>query len=253
VEYLGSAYGGWQLQQDRASLQGELEKALSSVADHPVQTQAAGRTDAGVHAFGQVVHFDSAAPRSPQAWVLGSNSRLPPDISLRWVRPVPADFSARRSAVMRGYRYVIHNHRARSALLAGRATWITPVLDAAAMHRAAQALLGERDFSAYRAADCQSSTPMRFVEAVSVLRRGELVVMDIRANAFLHHMVRNIMGVLLEIGQGRRPESWAGEVLEGRERARAGMTAPPQGLYFVGPRYPERFGLPEPPRPWFPA
>lgn len=234
-------------------MQGELERALSLVADHAVQTQAAGRTDAGVHAYGQVVHFDSAAPRSVYAWVLGTNSRLPPDISVRWVQPVGAGFSARHSALMRSYRYVVHNHRARSALLAQRATWITPQLDAAAMHCAAQALLGERDFSAYRAAECQSSTPMRFVDAINVWRSGEFVVMDIRANAFLHHMVRNIMGVLLEIGQGRRAESWAGEVLEGRDRSRAGMTAPAAGLYFVGPEYPSQFGLPGPAQPWFPA
>ena len=253
IEYLGGRYGGWQAQQDRASVQAELEAALSSVADHPVRTQAAGRTDAGVHAFGQVVHFDSTAPRSVYAWVLGTNSRLPPDVSVRWVREVPADFSARHSAFMRSYRYVIHNHRARSALLAERASWITPALDATAMHRAAQALLGERDFSAYRAAECQSSTPMRNVESITVFRRGDFVVMDIRANAFLHHMVRNIMGVLLEIGQARRAESWAAEVLEGRDRSRGGMTAPGQGLYFMGPEYPEGFGLPGPAQPWFPA
>ena len=253
IEYLGGRYGGWQAQQDRASIQAELEAALSSVADHPVRTQAAGRTDAGVHAYGQVVHFDSSAARSPYAWVLGGNSRLPPDISLRWVQQAPADFSARHSATMRSYRYVIHNHRARSALLMERASWITGELDAAAMHRAAQALLGERDFSAYRAAECQSSTPMRNVQSIGIRRSGEFVVMDIRANAFLHHMVRNIMGVLLEIGQGRRAESWAGEVLEGRQRSRGGVTAPGQGLYFVGPEYPERFGLPGPAAPWFPA
>jgi len=253
VEYLGSRYGGWQAQAERASVQAELEAALGSVADHSIRTQAAGRTDAGVHACGQVVHFDSTAPRGVYAWMLGTNSRLPPDISVRWVQQVPADFSARHSALMRGYRYLIHNHRARSALLAERASWITYALDAAAMHRAAQALLGERDFSAFRAADCQSSTPMRFVEAITVWRSGDFVVMDISANAFLHHMVRNIMGVLLEIGQGRRAESWAGEVLDGRDRSRAGMTAPPQGLYFVGPRYPQEYGLPLPPRPWFPA
>jgi len=234
-------------------VQAELEAALGSVANHPIRTQAAGRTDAGVHACGQVVHFDSPAPRSVYAWMLGTNTRLPPDISINWVREVPADFSARRSAVMRSYRYLIHNHRARSALLAERASWITYPLDASAMHRAAQALLGECDFSAFRAADCQSSTPMRFVESITVWRNGEFVVMDISANAFLHHMVRNIMGVLLEIGLGRRPESWAGEVLAARDRTRAGMTAPPQGLYFVGPRYPQQYGLPEPPKPWFPA
>jgi tRNA pseudouridine38-40 synthase len=253
VEYHGSRYGGWQAQQDRASVQAGLEAALSSVADHPVRTQAAGRTDAGVHAFGQVVHFDSTAPRSVYSWVLGGNSRLPPDISLRWVQEVPADFSARHSALARSYRYVIHNHRARSALLLERAAWVTYELDAAAMHRAAQALIGELDFSAYRAAECQSSTPMRNVEEIRVWRGSDFVVMDIRANAFLHHMVRNIMGVLIEIGQGRRPESWAGEVLASRDRNQAGMTAPAQGLYFVGPQYPAQFGLPGPPHPWFPG
>jgi tRNA pseudouridine38-40 synthase len=253
VEYFGSRYGGWQAQQDRASVQAELEAALSSVADHPVKTQAAGRTDAGVHAFGQVVHFESTAPRSIYSWVLGTNSRLPPDISLRWAQEVPGDFSARHSAMARSYRYVIHNQRARSALLAERASWITYELDADAMHRAAQALIGELDFSAYRAAECQSSTPMRNVQAIRVWRSGSFVSMDIRANAFLHHMVRNIMGVLIEIGQGRRPESWAGEVLAGRDRNQAGMTAPAQGLYFIGPEYPAQYGLPGPVQPWFPA
>ncbi len=234
-------------------MQAEVEAALSSVADQPLRTQAAGRTDAGVHAYGQVVHFDSSAMRSPYAWLLGSNSRLPPDISLRWVQEVAPDFSARHSAVMRSYRYVIHNQRARSALLLERATWIAAPLDATAMHHAAQALLGERDFSAFRAADCQSATPMRYVDSIEVRRTGEFVLMDIRANAFLHHMVRNIMGVLLEIGHGRRAESWAGEVLEGRRRSAGGTTAPAQGLYFLGPEYPSRFGLPGPAQPWFPA
>lgn len=233
-------------------MQGELETALSSVADHAVRTQAAGRTDAGVHAYGQVIHFDSPAARGEYAWLLGTNSRLPPDISLRWVQEVPRDFSARHSALARSYHYVIHNHRGRSALLMERAAWITFELDAVAMHRAAQDLLGERDFSAYRAVECQSSTPMRNVHAIQVRRSGEFVVMDIRANAFLHHMVRNIMGVLIDIGQGRRPESWAGEVLQGRDRTQAGITAPAQGLYFVGPEYPQRYGLPGPARAWFP-
>jgi tRNA pseudouridine38-40 synthase len=252
LEYLGFAYAGWQAQQERPSVQAALEAALSSVADHPVQIMAAGRTDAGVHAYGQVVHFDSDARRAPYAWLLGTNTRLPPDLSLRWIREVPADFDARRSAVARRYRYVIHNHRARSALLAGRAAWVIRELDVGAMHRAAQALIGEQDFSAFRAAECQSNTAMRNLHALSVRRQRDFVVLDVQANAFLHHMVRNIAGVLIEIGQNRRPEGWCAEVLASRDRTRAGMTAPAQGLYFVGPLYPAEFGLPTPAEPWFP-
>ena len=246
IEYLGTLYSGWQAQQDRPSVQAEVEKALSAVANHPVQTQAAGRTDAGVHAAGQVIHFDSPAARSVYAWILGSNSALPPEVSLRWVHEVPGDFSARHSALSRRYRYTIHNHHARSALLAGRVSWVTQPLDAAAMHAAAQALVGEHDFSAYRAAECQSSTPMRNLQEIGVRRENDFVLLEVRANAFLHHMVRNIAGVLLEIGQGRRAGSWAGEVLAGRDRRQAGMTAPAQGLCFLGPEYPAHYGLPGP-------
>ncbi len=253
VEYLGTRYSGWQIQATRPSVQGELETALSSVADRPVATICAGRTDAGVHALGQVVHFDTDAVRSPYAWLLGVNSRLPSEVSLRWVQPAPEDFDARRSATSRRYRYVIHNHRARAALLGGRATWIPHALDAEVMHRAAQALLGENDFSAFRASECQSNTPMRNLQEIRLFRRGDFVVLDIRANAFLHHMVRNIMGVLIEIGQSRRGEPWAGELLADRDRTQGGITAPAEGLYFIGPEYPERFAIPGPAHPWFPA
>lgn len=253
VEYLGTQYSGWQAQAHRPSVQSALEAGLSSVAAHPVATVCAGRTDAGVHACGQVVHFDSDAARSPYAWLLGTNSRLSPDVSLSWVQPVSDDFDARRSAFARQYRYVIQNQRGRSALLNGRAAWLPHRLEAEPMHRAAQALLGENDFSAYRAAECQSHTPMRNLQSIAVFRTGDFVVMDVRANAFLHHMVRNIMGVLIEIGQGRRPESWTAELLAGRDRTKAGVTAPAQGLYFLGPEYPARFALPGPARPWFPA
>ncbi|MBL6751781.1 MAG: tRNA pseudouridine(38-40) synthase TruA [Nevskia sp.] len=252
VEYLGTGYGGWQAQPGVPSIQEALETALSAVADQPVKTFAAGRTDAGVHAFGQVVHFDSSAARRPYAWLLGANTALPAAVSLRWVQAVTQPFDARRSARWRRYRYVIHNQRARSALLAGRAAWIARDLDAAAMHAAAQALLGEHDFSAYRAAGCQSRSVHRNVQEIAVWRRADFVVLDIRANAFLHHMVRNIAGVLLEIGHGRRGADWAGAVLAGRDRRQAGMTAPPEGLYFVGPEYPEAFGLPGPATAWFP-
>lgn len=253
LEYLGTHYRGWQQQQAGIpSLQAAFETALGAVANHPLSLQAAGRTDAGVHAFQQVVHFDTDAARTPYAWVMGSNRLLPADLSVRWVQPVPAHFQARHSAYARRYRYVIHNHRARSAWLGDRATWVVYALDAEAMHEAAQALCGERDFSAYRASECQSPTPMRNVHAVRVRRRGDFVVLDICANAFLHHMVRNIMGVLLEIGQGRRPISWAAELLVGRDRRRGPATAPAQGLYFAGPSYPADFGLPDGTAVWFP-
>lgn len=253
VEYHGSRYGGWQLQRTRESVQGALETALSSVAAHPIATICAGRTDAGVHALGQVVHFDSSAARSPYAWLLGTNSRLPPDVSLRWVQPVAEDFDARRSAFARSYRYVIHNQRGRSALLHERATWVAQPLDAAAMHTGAQALLGEQDFSSFRASECQSSTPMRNVHSVEIFRRHEFVVIDIRANAFLHHMVRNIAGTLIEVGEGRRAPGWIAELLALRDRTRGGITAPAHGLYFLGPEYPDKFELPGPSRAWFPA
>jgi tRNA pseudouridine38-40 synthase len=254
LEYIGTRYRGWQAQAPGiVSLQDEFERALAKVADHPVALSAAGRTDAGVHAFQQVAHFDSDARRTPYAWLLGTNRVLPPDLSLRWVQPVTVDFHARHAAIARSYRYVIHNQRARSAWLADRAAWIVYPLDAVAMHRAAQALLGERDFSAYRASECQSPTPMRNVRRIHAWRRDDFVVLDITANAFLHHMVRNIAGVLIEIGQGRRPEPWAAELLEGRDRRRGPATAPAQGLYFAGPDYPARFELPVVPALWFPA
>jgi tRNA pseudouridine38-40 synthase len=230
-----------------------VEAGLSKIADHPVAVTAAGRTDAGVHAFQQVIHFDTEAARSDYGWLIGTNSCLPKDISLRWLQPVRPDFHARHSARARGYRYVIHNHRARSAVLHGRAAWWTKPLDAAAMHRAAQCLVGEHDFSAFRDSQCQSRTAMRRVLDIAVRRTDDFVVLDIRANAFLHHMVRNITGTLVEVGLARRPEHWVGEVLAGRDRCRSGMNAPPEGLYFVGPEYPAEFALPPPPVPWFPS
>jgi len=250
VEYDGRAYAGWQIQHHANSVQAALESVLSSVADHPVQTQCAGRTDAGVHALQQVVHFDSDAPRQARGWLLGTNARLPDDISLRWVVPVPDDFQARHTASGRRYCYVIADGSARSALLGGRAAWVRRRLDADAMHAAAQALLGERDFSAFRGAQCQSSTPWRCVTDVAVRRVRAGLVIEIRANAFLHHMVRNIAGSLIEVGEGKRPIPWIAELLAGGDRTCAGMTAPAEGLYFVGPDYPAEFGLPAPPAFW---
>lgn len=252
MEYDGRGYAGWQAQGHAPSVQAVLETALGRVADHPVQVVAAGRTDAGVHGFHQVVHFDTASVRKPYAWLLGTNTHLPDDVSLRWVQPVRADFHARFSARSRRYRYLIHNARHRSALLAGRTAWVTWDLDASAMHVAAQALIGERDFSAFRDSECQSRSPMREVQAVSVRRQGHFVILDIRANAFLHHMVRNIAGTLIEVGSGKRPVAWMAEVLDSRDRTRAGMNAPPGGLYFVDVEYPAEFAIPPAPEFWLP-
>lgn len=252
VEYFGTRYSGWQWQPHAISVQGEIETALSKIAAHPVAISAAGRTDAGVHAYAQVIHFDTPAARSPNAWLLGVNSNLPPDISLRWVQAVRDDFHARHSALARRYRYVIHTNRARSALLQDRVAWLPWNLDAQAMHRAAQALVGERDFSAFRGSQCQSTTPMRCVTDIAVWRKDDFVSIDIRANAFLHHMVRNIAGSLLEVGQGRRPEAWIAGLLAGRDRSLAGMNAPAQGLYFVAADYPAEFGIPAAQQFWLP-
>jgi tRNA pseudouridine38-40 synthase len=254
LEYLGSGFRGWQAQASAVpSVQAAFESAIGEVAAHRIQLQGAGRTDAGVHAFGQVGHFDSSAARSAYAWSLGSNRLLPGDLSLRWVREVPGNFHARHEAIARNYRYVIHNQRERSAWLGGRTTWVPRPLDAASMHRAAQRLVGSHDFSAFRASECQSATPVRSLMSISVRRVGSCLVLDMRANAFLHHMVRNITGSLIEIGLERRLEQWMTELLEGRDRRLAAATAPAEGLYFVGPEYDASWALPPPPSPWFPA
>ena len=253
VEYLGTRYSGWQWQDHAPSIQQEVERVLSAVADQPVKVTAAGRTDAGVHALNQVIHFDSEAARAPHAWLLGGNSQLPRDVSLRWVQPVDVDFHARYGATARSYRYVMWSSRARSALLEGRVCWLVDPLDADAMHRAAQALVGEHDFSAFRDADCQSKTPVRRLHGLSVRKHGDFTVLDVKGNAFLHHMVRNIAGVLMAIGQHKQPEGWARAVLESRSRAKGGVTAVAGGLCVLGPEYPARFALPPAPSPWFPG
>ncbi len=244
VEYCGTAYSGWQRQHHARTVQGELEQALSTIADHPVKTTCAGRTDAGVHAMGQVVHFDSPQDRTPRSWCLGSNTHLPPDISLSWVRPVVDDFSARYSALSRSYRYLILDNPNRSALFNNRVTWSRYSLDHEAMHVAAQALTGEHDFSSFRASECQSNSPVREVFSISVRRQQQLIALDIKANAFVHHMVRNIAGVLMAIGNGRRPIDWTQEVLALRNRSLGGVTAPPDGLYLRSVCYPEEFAIP---------
>jgi len=244
IEYDGASYSGWQRQAHARSVQAELEAALSRVADHPIGITAAGRTDAGVHALAQVVHFDSDAARPLQAWVLGSTALTPSDISVLWAQPVPDEFHARFSALSRTYLYRILNRPMRPALDRLRVCWRRRPLDADRMHEAAQALVGERDFSSFRAAGCQSRTATRRLFGIEVTRTVETVEIRVRANAFLHHMVRNIAGSLLAVGCGDRPVEWIAEVLAVRDRTLAGVTAPPEGLYFAGVEYPPGFGLP---------
>ena len=250
VEYDGSGFSGWQrLSQAGAlepdcSLQTALEIALSKVAAAPIDTVCSGRTDAGVHARCQVVHFDTEATRDARGWVLGATANLPPTMAVRWCVPVADDFNARFSARARRYRYRILNRPIRPALGRHYLTWERRPLDAGAMHRAAQALVGEHDFSAFRTVHCQAPHARRELQAIEVRRTGEVVEIEVQANAFLHHMVRNIVGSLLPIGRGERPESWMGELLAGRDRTVAGPTAPATGLVFLGPRYPREWQLP---------
>jgi tRNA pseudouridine38-40 synthase len=244
IEYDGSAYAGWQAQPSLRTLQETTEQALSRVAAEPVSLTCAGRTDAGVHARGQVAHFDTHAVRSPRSWMLGANSELPRDVALSWVMPVPAHFHARYSAEARTYRYLIVNRLARPALLAARAAWIHRPLDHERMREGALALLGEHDFSAFRAAECQAKSPVRRIERISVERRGDRVLIEATANAFLHHMMRNIAGLLIAIGKAEAAPAWAQEVLEGRDRTRNAATAPAAGLYLQSVRYPKPFCLP---------
>jgi tRNA pseudouridine38-40 synthase len=248
IEYDGSAYSGWQLQAHARSVQAELERALAGVAGHEVKLVAAGRTDAGVHALMQVAHFDATVVRPEHAWSLGGTAASAGDVTVLWAREVPGQFHARHSALSRTYVYRILNRRMRPALDRLRVCWVRRPLDAGRMHRAAQCLLGERDFSSFRAAGCQSSTPMRRVFDVGVERHGDVVEITVRANAFLHHMVRNLAGSLLLVGAGDRSEDWLAGALEARDRTRTGPTAPPHGLYFAGPEYPAGFGLPCAPR-----
>ncbi len=244
IEYDGTDFFGWQRLTEEPSVQGRLEQALSMVAAHPVQVSCAGRTDAGVHGRCQVVHFDTQAHRELRGWVLGACSNLPTSVAVLWAQPVPDSFHARFAARSRRYRYHILNRPVRAALDARYVTWERLPLDAARMHHAAQALLGEHDFSAFRALSCQAAHPRRTVLGVSVRRSGEQLFVDIEANAFLHHMVRNIVGSLLLIGRGEQPVEWMAELLAGRDRQPAGPTAPASGLTFIGPRYEGHWGLP---------
>ncbi len=244
IEYDGTGFHGWQRLSDAIGVQQVVEEALSFVADAPISVQCSGRTDAGVHARCQVVHFDSPVERSDRAWLLGTTTRLPDGVCVLWAQRVAEDFHARYSARARRYRYRILNRPVRPAMDRHFATWERQPLDADAMHRAAQALLGEHDFSAFRTVHCQAKHPVRTLQHVAVARDGADVIVEVQANAFLHHMVRNIVGSLLPVGRGERPEAWVGELLAGRDRTVAGPTAPAAGLSFLGARYPAEWGLP---------
>lgn len=250
LEYNGCDFAGWQLQADdtqgRAvrTVQGVLEAALTTVAAAPVRVHVAGRTDAGVHASAQVAHFDTAADRSDYSWVRGANSNLPPDVAVLWARRVAPDFHARFSATGRTYRYVILNRPVRPALLAGRVSFDYRPLDLARMQAAAAHLVGTHDFTSFRAMQCQAKHPVRELRRLDLRRDGEYVILELHANAFLHHMVRNIAGALAAVGAGEQEPAWVAAVLAARDRTAAGVTAPPDGLYLSAIDYPARFGLP---------
>ncbi|MEO7064973.1 MAG: tRNA pseudouridine(38-40) synthase TruA [Dokdonella sp.] len=243
IEYDGTDFFGWQRLSQGRSVQGDVEAALSFVADHPIQVTCAGRTDAGVHARCQVVHFDSNAPRTERAWVHGANSRLAADVALLWAQPVADGFHARFGARTRRYRYLIQNRPIRAALHGRFVTWERVPLDVEAMHGAAQGLLGEHDFTSFRTLACQAKSPIRTIRSIAIMRAGDEISIEIEANAFLHHMVRNIVGSLLPIGRGERTSQWLAEVLQARDRSIAGPTAPATGLTFVAPRYPSEWNL----------
>lgn len=244
IEYDGSGYCGWQRQHHSKSVQQALEHALGVVADEPVTLVASGRTDTGVHAVQQVAHFETAQPREDKAWVLGVNANLPPDVSVRSVIRVEDDFHARYSTVDRSYRYLILNRSARSALRNQRVAVVHQPLNEQRMHNAAQYLIGEHDFTSFRAAGCQAKHAHRHISSIEVTRCDDLVQVQVCGNAFLHNMIRIIVGSLLRVGHGVESEQWLQTVLAQRDRTRAGKTAAASGLYFLGPTYPERYGVP---------
>ena len=244
LEYDGSRFSGWQRQEQTRTVQGVVEEALSKVADEPIQITVAGRTDAGVHAAGQVIHFDTSAARSDYSWVRGTNSNLPSEVALLWAGPVDEGFHARYSATGRHYHYLILNRAIRPTYLAQRVTHEYRLLDVASMREAAQHLLGEHDFTSFRATECQAKSPVRELRALDVTRHGDMVHIHAHANAFLQHMVRNIAGVLMTVGAGERESSWTKQVLEARERRAGGVTAAPDGLYLTAVTYPDAMKIP---------
>lgn len=243
LEYDGSLFSGWQSQPNRRTIQTVLEHAISKVADAPIKVFSAGRTDAGVHAVEQIVHFDTSAERAVNAWVMGVNTKLPDDIRVLWAKQVSADFHSRYSAIARYYRYIILNRATQSALLRRRVTWCHTTLNSQRMMEAAQHLIGEHDFSSFRAKSCQSKSPFRRMYQIDIKAHQDFVLIDVVANAFLHHMVRNIVGVLIEVGSGKKCSDWAREVLVAQNRALGGVTAQASGLYLVAVKYPDLLSL----------
>ena len=249
LEYFGVPFTGWQSQADGRGVQDALERALSAIADARIGTAAAGRTDTGVHATLQVVHFDTDAQRPDTAWVRGANSHLPADVAVQWAQPVSADFHARFAATARHYTYLLVPRATRPALLAGRVGWYHRPLDVGAMREAAAALAGTHDFSSFRAAECQAATPVRTLSPVTVVSDGDYVRFDFSANAFLHHMIRNIVGALVYVGVGKEPVAWIADLIAARDRARAAPTFAADGLYLTGADYDAKWGLPPTRRP----
>ncbi|MBP6853308.1 MAG: tRNA pseudouridine(38-40) synthase TruA [Rhodoferax sp.] len=245
VSYHGGAYQGWQSQASGQTVQDHLERALSQLAAERIGTLCAGRTDAGVHALMQVVHFDTTAERRDVSWVRGTNALLPRDIGVQWAHPVPPDFHCRASALSRRYTYVLLESPVRPSVDHGRVGWVIHPLDASAMQASSRHLIGEHDFSSFRAAACQALSPVKNLMRLDIARRGAFWRFEFEANAFLHHMVRNIMGCLITIGQGKQSPDWMAQVLHARSRAVAAPTFAPDGLYFLGPRYAPHWGLPE--------
>jgi tRNA pseudouridine38-40 synthase len=247
VEYNGAVFSGWQRQlaPPQPTVQAELEQALSRIAAVPVAVSCAGRTDAGVHASAQVVHFDVPVDRGEKAWVMGTNTHLPPQIRVQWARRVDNSFHARHSALSRRYRYILYDDPVKPTVLVGQLTHVRQRLNSDLMHEAAQCLVGEHDFSSFRATGCQANSPMRDIRLIKVYRQQRFVVLEVEANAFLWHMVRNIAGSLLEVGTGRQPAQWIRQVLLSCDRRQAGNTARPDGLFLVAVAYPEIFGLPQ--------
>lgn len=246
VEYDGSNYQGFQRQASaKKTVQGSLEEALSKIANHPITLVCAGRTDAGVHALHQVIHFDTTAVRKESAWIEGVNTKLPDSVRVKWAQYVPGEFHARFSARSRTYRYYTYVGSRRSAFLPQTVTWTKKPLDVEKMSEAASFLIGEHDFSSFRSSQCQAHSPVRHMEYIRFVQSGAFIVMEIKANAFLHHMVRNIMGSLYQVGRGEKPIEWMKTLLELKDRNKAAPTAPPHGLYFVHVSYDEKFGIPK--------
>lgn len=244
ITYCGAGLQGWQSQPCGNTVQDHLERALSEIAGERIEVTGAGRTDAGVHASAQVAHFETSAERPESAWVRGANSLLPDKIAVQWATRVPADFHARYSALSRSYRYVLYSHPVRPALFAGRTGWFHLPLDLESMRKAVDCLVGEHDFSSFRSAQCQAKSPVRIMHSAGIRASGAYFLFDFSANAFLHHMVRNIVGCLVYVGKGRHPPQWISELIAAKDRRLAAPTFSPEGLYLFGVRYDARWSLP---------